>query len=341
MIPASERDSLWLDLSRFVERPEAYDFDALALRAVQVQAKQVPAYGRLVEAYGGPPSHWREAPLVPTDLFRELDLSAGEPPVATFRTSGTTVGRRGVRRVPDLSLYHLAMVAPFVEHVLAGDRTARPWLALVLDEPDSSLGHMVRELGQGLASRVRWALDRDGLDAKAALRALATDEPLIVLTTAFGLVMLLDSLGPRVPRLPAGSRLMLTGGFKGRSREVAEDELLRELQERLGLPPAAVIGEYGMTELTSQAYAPGAGEPFVSPPWLRLRVVDPADLVDQPPGTEGLVACFDLMNLDNVSAILTGDRGVLDPGGGLRLLGRAPGAVLRGCSLGAEELMLP
>jgi hypothetical protein len=128
--------------------------------------------------------------------------------------------------------------------------------------------------------------------------------------------------------------MMLTGGYKGRTREVDEAPLLDAIEARLGLGRGAVVPEYGMTELTSQAY----GRPLGVPPWLVLRVVDPSSLEDLPAGSVGLVACFDLLNLDNLSALVTGDLGCLDPAGRLTLRGRAAGASLRGCSLTAEEL---
>jgi len=45
---------------------------------------------------------------------------------------------------------------------------------------------------------------------------------------------------------------------------------------------------------------------------------------------------FDLANLNSVLAIQTEDLGRV-AGSGFELLGRAPGAQLRGCSLTAEE----
>ncbi len=90
-----------------------------------------------------------------------------------------------------------------------------------------------------------------------------------------------------------------------------------------------------MTELTSQAW----GRPLEPNPTLRFSVVDPVTGLEQPTGVEGLVACFDLLNLDNVSSILTSDLGVLDALGRLRLSGRLPGAVPRGCSLTAEAIL--
>ena len=56
-----------------------------------------------------------------------------------------------------------------------------------------------------------------------------------------------------------------------------------------------------------------------------------------PAGTPGLIAIFDLANLSSAVHLLTEDLGVRD-GMGFRLLGRAAGAELRGCSLVVEEL---
>jgi len=131
--------------------------------------------------------------------------------------------------------------------------------------------------------------------------------------------------------------MMLTGGFKGRVMEVTEEQLRSNTQRALALPAEAVVSEYGMTELSGQAY----GRPFHAPPWLILRVLDPLTLTDCPPGTTGLVAFFDLLNVDNVCAILSSDLGVLDATGGLTLLGRAPGAPRRGCSLVADAWSRP
>jgi hypothetical protein len=335
------RAQLHAALERYVAAPDVTQFDRLAAEVVRHQAAAIPAYGRLIDARGGFNGDWRAAPLVPTDLFRELDLCAapkGAPSAARFLTSGTTTGQRGCRRVPDLSLYHAGMIAPFVTHVLGGELSPRPWLALVpppQDDPESSLSHMVGALATRLSLATTWVMTPDGLDIEAATTFTHSQhEPVIVLTTAFALIHWLDGAGDGLQRLPAGSRMMLTGGYKGRARTVEEHELLGLIEARLGLGADAVVPEYGMTELTSQAY----GRPFAAPPWMRLRVVDPATGADAPPGDQGLVAFFDLLNLDNISALLTGDLGRLDDAGRLTLLGRAPGAVVRGCSLTAEEL---
>lgn len=335
------RRELKARLLAFVGGDTAHSFDALARDVARYQARSLPSYGRLASSQTSPIQRWQDAPLVPTEIFREIDLSPPDLPAqATFLTSGTTgVGKRGMRRVPDLEIYEAACQGPFREAVLRGEATPRPWLSLIpsaSELPDSSLSHMVSFLGTKMASSVTYGATGLGLDTVGTRGWLdAVREPYVLLTTSFALVQFLQSTSA-VWQAPKGSRMMLTGGFKGRTREIAEGDLMELIAGRLGLGFSQVVGEYGMTELTSQAY----GRPFRSPAWLRLRVLDPRTLTECVPGEEGLVGFFDLLNLDNVSAILTSDVGSLDTAGALTLTGRAPQAVLRGCSLRAEEWSL-
>jgi len=128
---------------------------------------------------------------------------------------------------------------------------------------------------------------------------------------------------------------------KGRIAEVSREDLLARAQAWLGVPASSVVREYGMAELTSQCYT-GAllgDDPdlFVAPHWVRARLLDPETLEEVPAGTSGLVCVFDLGNLGSALHVLTEDLGVAE-GDGFRLLGRAAGAELRGCSLVVEEL---
>ena len=47
---------------------------------------------------------------------------------------------------------------------------------------------------------------------------------------------------------------METGGYKNRSRSMPKAELHALITERLGVPAENIICEYGMSELSSQAY---------------------------------------------------------------------------------------
>lgn len=357
MLPLAER------IARFVAEPSSGDFDALAAEAFAWQVERVPPLARLAESRGvvpGPGLDWRRIPAVPTSAYKTLRVTVADEGegggAETFRSSGTTGGEasRSVHVHPFPDLYRATVDAAFPRFCLpraAGAAGRPPMLALVptrQERPDSSLSfmidHVVRRWG-GEASA--WGLGPRGVDARAARSWLGARQregrPVVVLATALALADLvagLERLDLRF-RLPAGSVIFETGGFKGREREVDPEALAAGVATRLGVPASSIVREYGMTELTSQLYtralAGGDPELYVAPHQVRVRVVDPETLDEVAEGETGLVAVFDLANLSSAVHVLTEDLGRAEPGG-LRLLGRAPGADLRGCSLTVEEL---
>lgn len=317
----------------------------------------------------GPPPDWRTIPPVPALAYKSLDLlPEGLDPAGAipFRSSGTTGGaeRRSVHRHPLPDLYRETIDATFPAACLPPERAGSggsgaganvPMLSLIparADVPDSSLSfmvdHAVRRWGAGGST---YALGPEGLDAGAAGAWVrertrnAPETPCLVLATAFALAGWLDRLEETGTRLalPRGSVLFETGGFKGRTRSLSRAALRERVETFLGVPPGRIVREYGMTELTSQLYtrALAGGDPdlFVPPPWVRVRVLDPETLEEARPGETGLIAVLDLANLGSAIHVLTEDLGAVEAGG-LRLVGRARGAELRGCSLTAEELEL-
>jgi hypothetical protein len=309
---------------------------------------------------------WRDIPPAPTTAFKHLRLLSveeGRDAEALFRTSGTTKGaeRRGEHPVASLALYRASLLPTFRAHVVAG-ADGLDLLSLVptpADAPHSSLSRMLGAVAEELAgkgiARSAWLAAADGsLDLPGLLAAARVAEaerrPVLITATAFALVHWLDALAREGVRLrrPDGSRLMETGGFKGRSRAVERDALYGAVRERLGIPAERVVNEYGMTEMLSQFYEPVLSDPsarvapadrhHVAPSWVRTRVLDPVSLAELPPGTAGLLCHHDLANAGSVCAVLTEDLGVAVPGG-FRLLGRIPGAEPRGCSLAIEDLL--
>lgn len=363
--------------ARGVDRPlDDEAFDALALRVFRHQAGANPVYGRYARARGVSPddaARWSDVPPVPTRAFKRLALACGDPDDAdaVFVTSGTTggEGRRGRHHVLDLDLYHASLLPNLEAHLLP-DGLRPPIFALLpppAEAPASSLVHMVDvamerfgasgsgyfveaggdggdDAGSGAGAGLAAAELRRAVDG-----AVDADEAVLVAGTAFSFVHWLDALedaGVRL-RLPPGSRLMETGGFKGRSRSVPREELYGAVEERLGIPGSHVVNEYGMTEMLSQFWEPVlrealAGEPVrrrhVPPPWVRTRVLDPSTLAPLPPGEVGLLHHFDLANLHSVSSILTEDLGVAVEGG-FHVLGRAGDAEPRGCSIAMDDLL--
>jgi hypothetical protein len=296
---------------------------------------------------------WRRIPLVPTAAYRTLTLAAG-PAGETFRSSGTTEEPRSVHHHPFPDLYRRTIDASFPAYCLPwlGERGRLPILSLIPTReqlPDSSLSFMAAHVVERWGTpESLYAFGARGVEA-APTRSWSgarqrEGKPILILATAFALAQWLDALDDRLGlrfRLPAGSALFETGGFKGKTKELSRPELLARVQAFLGIPPEFVVREYGMTELTSQAYTrvllDGDPDLFTTPHWMRVRILDPETLEELPPGSTGLIAILDLANLGSAVHLLTEDLGVAEEGG-FRLLGRAAGAALRGCSLAAEEL---
>lgn len=336
------------------DMPES--FDALAVDLARFQAEHVEGYRRLLAARGVRVDDLRaatDAPAVPTDAFKVARVSAfaeSETPVL-FRTSGTTIGARGAHWFRDVSTYEAGCVA-FGRWALLHN-LADPGV-LVLGPspaaaPDSSLTHMLTHFASAFGREPAtdsFFVEDDVIDLArlddAIARLLVERRPALLLGTSFAFVHLLDGLDDAGFRLPPGSRVMQTGGFKGKSREVDAVALRRDLAEALGIPESAIVSEYGMTELSSQFYELTAhgGPPgvYVEPPWARVVPVDPVTLAVVADGAEGIARIEDLLNVDSAFAVLAADR-VRRTAGGFELLGRAAGAAPRGCSIAVDEML--
>jgi hypothetical protein len=115
-------------------------------------------------------------------------------------------------------------------------------------------------------------------------------------------------------------------------------------EARLAIAPARIVNQYGMTELGSQFYdsvlrEPDAPRRKLSPPWTRVRIVDPLRGEPVASGRRGAIVIHDLANTGSVCAIQTADLGVAVGGDGFEVLGREPGAEERGCSIAVDELL--
>lgn len=320
-------------------------FDALALDLARFQARHVPGYARLCAARGVDPGRIREAaeaPAVPTDAFKLATVFAfpADQACVTFRTSGTTIGARGAHPMRITATYDGAALA-FGRAMLA-PHFEPPVPVLVLgpseqEAPDSSLAHMCATFARAWGTGA-WFLRGGELDVEGLRRHIAElgpARPAVILATSLALAHLID-LAASLP-LPAGSRVMQTGGFKGRKREVDAAELRRSVARLFALPEGDVVGEYGMTELSSQFWE-GAPGVYREPPWARVVPVHPESLAPVPHGDVGIARIEDLANVDSAFAVLAADL-VRRVDGGFELLGRAAGAPPRGCSIAVDEML--
>lgn len=338
-------------------RPEPWSderFESLALRVFALQYEANEPYNRFCRSIGRNPDSvgsWKEIPAAPTAAFRHVDLIVGAPEDAAlrFRTSGTTggAGARGTHPVRRPETYAAALSGPFRHFVLSGMDSAT---IVVVHSPfdassDSSLAWMLDHVLERFGGEGSRRLDPTaGVTAGTVLPALedsaVSGRPVVLLGTTLvmaEIASVLQESGATV-ELPAGSRLMDTGGAKGRD-DLDRPSLLSGLLPRLGLAPEAVVNEFGMTELLSQRYGRGLSPlRLEGPPWLRTRVLHPVSLEEMPPGEEGVLCHYDLANVGSVLGVLTEDRGRRH-GDAIEWLGRTPGAPPRGCSLATAELL--
>jgi len=325
----------------------------------------------------------------------ELTCLASEERIAVFHSSGTTEQKpsRHYHNTESLAVYEASLWPWFQANVaigapstasartipdekhadsVIGAPSARHCQLVILtppptQAPHSSLVHMFETLRQKLDApesaffgKVEvsgaWTLDYDATLA-ALNSSLVTCHPSLLLGTAFSFVHLLDFLAENNLsfQLPPGSRVMETGGYKNRSRSMLKTELHQLITERLGMPQSHIICEYGMSELSSQAYnnvtrdtwqvtrngeASCHSSPvtrhFYFPPWARVQIISPETGHEVAEGETGLIRVFDLANVFSVAAIQTEDLGIRR-GEHFELIGRAALTEARGCSLMTAE----
>ena len=357
------RDTSRRSFGTFDDRPDDFAseglnvrFDRLALRLFQLQYDTLPTYRIWCEQRRRTPGTfktWKDFPSVPTAAFKEVELSCipAVQRIAVFHSSGTTASQpsRHFHSQNSLSLYEESLRPWFRRHSIdlptpygLGDRCSFVSLTPPVEAiPQSSLGYMlgcvatefsgVSPVFGGRLGKEGWELDLEKIE-ETLLSAVAESRPVILVGTAFNFVHLMDHLEARGLRytLPMGSRIMETGGYKGRSRSVSRGKLREMISARFGVGERGILTEYGMAELSSQAY--DIGEGFRFPAWARVRIVSPETGLEVEDGVAGLIQIVDLANVWSVAALETQDLGIRR-GATFELLGRANAAEARGCSL--------
>ncbi len=374
--PVQTKNRMIAELTSFAERLRqnissgvSVEFNSIALELFELQYRFNIAYRRICDARGLNPTRveeWSRIPAVPTAAFKELELTclSSEQRTAEFHSSGTT-GQQPSRHfhcAESLSLYEASLWPWFENHLLperAGGCPPHPRLIALTPPPaaapHSSLVHMFETIRRqpGVQLEFLGRVDGDGgwgLDLESAIEGLqsaaAKNQPVVLMGTAFNFVHLLDGLTERNLSfsLPSGSRVMETGGYKGRSRELSKPELHHVISERLGILGARIVCEYGMSELSSQAYDGAVGSThnselqtrtFQFPSWCRVKIISPETGREVAEGAVGLIHLFDLANVFSVMAVQTEDLGVRRSDG-FEMLGRAVATEPRGCSLMAS-----
>lgn len=343
-------------------------FNVLAIALFALQFTHNPPYRTFCESRRMLPwktRHWNDIPAVPAAAFKEFDLSCipAAERSTVFHSSSTTEHRpsRHFHNGKSLALYEKSLLTWFPVHFPLELPSLCQGIALTpppVQVPHSSLVHMFETLRRHLnfasfkftgqtSPENAWDLDYPAT-ITALRQAIDVNKPVLLLGTAFSYVHLLDGLAQKevTLRLPPGSHALETGGYKGRSRSLPKSELHSLISHKLGIPLSGIICEYGMSELSSQAYdrlemhddaqlqawTPESTRCFHFPPWARAQIVSPETGREIQQGETGLIRVFDLANVYSVMAIQTEDLAVRRSNG-FEVIGRAALAEPRGCSL--------
>ncbi|HSG05601.1 MAG TPA: long-chain fatty acid--CoA ligase, partial [Nitrospiria bacterium] len=253
---------LFEDLAGFIRSGELKGFNGMALQVFEYQYAHNPVYRAFCIDKAKTPDTvetWKDIPVVPTGAFKDLDLSCG-PAEKVFLTSGTTGGpeKRGRHPVMGLELYRESILANFSSHLLP-DR-ARMRMFILTGSPHtwkhSSLAHMMEVVrGAFGADGSDYYINDSGLEEDRLISDLKTairqKRPVFLLGITLAFYQLMERLrldGYKFS-LPAGSRIMDTGGFKGRRIQLSKESLYSWYQDVLGIPSPHIVNEYGMTEM--------------------------------------------------------------------------------------------
>lgn len=304
------------------------EFDSVALRLFAHQAQRCKPYADYISLLGINPHEVREVseiPFLPIELFKSHDIYCGdsEPEIVftSSNTGGTVPSRHMMASTED---YRRTFIAAF-EHFYG---SVERWsiyglLPNYLEREGSSLVYMVDELIRRAGSGGFYLNDYERLIADIE----SDTKPKILLGVSYALWDLAEQYAPKL----RNTVVMETGGMKGRRKELSKSELHAILRSGLGVE--AIHSEYGMAELTSQAYSQGEGI-FTPPHWMRVLVRDVNDPMDHAPAAmRGGVDIIDLANISSCAFIRTQDMGRVFDDGRFMLEGRIAGSDIRGCNL--------
>lgn len=303
-------------------------FDCAALELFRFQAERCGVYREYLAEIGVDPAAVRrvdEIPMLPIEFFKWRDVYCGDTePQIVFTSSNTGQSVASHHMMASTALYEAAFTAAFERFYGNPARwSLYGLLPNYLQREGSSLVYMVDRL-IGRCGSGGFYLD----DYERLLADMAADpKPKILLGVSYALWDLAERYAPKL----RGTVVMETGGMKGYREELPKAEFHKILCDAFGV--REIHSEYGMAELTSQAYSQG-GNRFRCPAWMRVTARDVNDPFDRlPAGARGGLNITDLGNWWSCAFIQTQDVGTVGADGSFVVEGRIDHADIRGCNL--------
>lgn len=312
------------------------EFEEAAMELFRAQSQHNRVYKKYLQLLGAGTSNIKgimDIPCLPVSLFKtHRIIMDGKKSSLVFRSSGTGGDIPSRHHVHDPRLYQASFRNCFERfYGPPRDYCILALLPSYLERTDSSLVYMAGKLIEKSSHpESGFYLNNTGKLARTIARLEKEETNAILLGVSFALLELVEEH----PFSVKTTRIMETGGMKGRRKELTREELHQILRSNTG---AKVIhSEYGMTEMLSQAYSRGGGK-FSSPPWMKVMIRDsynPFSYLAR--GRSGGVNIIDLANMDSCAFLETSDMGRMLPEDKFEILGRFDHSDIRGCNLLAE-----
>lgn len=318
-------------------------FNTLALEVFQLHLTHNPVYADFVHHLhpnlkGEDLRDYHQIPFLPIDFFKtQKILLEGLTEEDYFMSSGTTSQGAVQSRhyIANKGLYEQCFLNSF--RLFFGEPEEYVFLALLpnyLEQPHSSLVCMMQKLIE--MSKKRHPESGFYLyNLPDLAKTLQSLEQQGTKTLLFGVSFALLDLAEQFPMPLQHTMVLETGGMKGRRKEMIKVELHQRLREAFQVP--AILSEYGMCELFSQAYSTQKDERFFCPPWMKILIRNSQDpLQIEGLGKSGGINVIDLGNLYSCPFIATQDLGKLHEDGSFEVSGRFDYSDVRGCNLMVE-----
>ncbi|NVN94371.1 MAG: acyl transferase [Bacteroidetes bacterium] len=274
-----------------------------------------------------------QIPFLPIEFFKSHNVVCGEIiPTDFFESSGTSGMQRSRHYFRSLAIYEESFLKGFA-HFYGNieDYCLLAVLPNYLEQKHSSLIYMITKLIEKTNHPDSGFYLNDLKSLSDKLMILKNTKQKTIL---FGVTYALLDLAEKYPLSIPDTIIFETGGMKGKRKEMLKEELHSILQKAFNV--AFIHGEYGMTELFSQAYSKGKGI-FMTPPWMKIFIRDINDhktMLDF--NKTGGINVIDLANIYSCSFIATQDLGKLHEDVSFEILGRFDHSDIRGCNLMIE-----
>jgi phenylacetate-coenzyme A ligase PaaK-like adenylate-forming protein len=274
-----------------------------------------------------------QIPFLPIEFFKTtVIISGNQNPENYFESSGTGGTVKSRHYIKDINIYKKSFLNGFT-HFYGNikDYTILAVLPNYIEQQHSSLLYMIKNLIEmtGNAESGFYLYNLKELADK--LMDLKSKKKKIIL---FGVSYALLDLAEQFPMNLNDVIVFETGGMKGRRKELLKEELHTVLKQAFKI--SSIHGEYGMTELFSQAYSKGNGI-YTSPPWMKVLIRDtndPKNIISY--NKTGGINVIDLANIYSCGFIATQDLGKLSPNNTFEVMGRFDNSDIRGCNLMIE-----